>query len=235
MRQRRLCRQNNCKCSTHCVCTSCCTSMGISRIRLFMVGLNGLIDRRGDIERSIDVLIRRGCGGGLIAWPLLVGVCVASASGLNGISTIGLVERRDANSVWNGDRNMPLFMGHGVRFFDIFSLSRLFNVSFGRFVTAERYHTRGQRMTRIRFDWSIYFTLDTVKLDRWHIQIQFTKLNWTIWAQRRIKEKNRINSLSYALKRSDDQQLTVLSRPKLWTRRWRIRIENVHEIRRCYK
>lgn len=60
-------------------------------MRLVMVGLNGLIERRGDNERSTDVFIRSGCGGGLIECPLLDGI--VSESGLNGISTIGLGER----------------------------------------------------------------------------------------------------------------------------------------------
>lgn len=99
--------------------TSCCTSIGISRTRLLMVGLNGLIDRRGDKERSRDVFIRNGCGGGLIGCPLLL----VSGSGLKGISTIGLGDRRGVNSAWNGERNMPLLTGHGVFFFDIFNSS----------------------------------------------------------------------------------------------------------------
>lgn len=66
--------------------------MGISR--MIEGELNGLMERRGDNERSIEVLMRSGCGGGLIEWPLW-----SSGSGLIGISTIGLGDRWGPNSV----------------------------------------------------------------------------------------------------------------------------------------
>lgn len=64
--------------------TSCSTSIGISRTPLFKPLLNGLCDRLGDSERSIDDGYR-----GLMQAPLFA----VSGSGLKGISTIGLGDR----------------------------------------------------------------------------------------------------------------------------------------------
>lgn len=95
--------------------TSCSTSIGISRTPLFRPLLNGLCDRRGDNDRSIDDGYR-----GLMQAPLLA----VSGSGLNGISTIGLGDRWWLNSLWFCDRN-TLWIGHGV-FLDIFFCSFYF-------------------------------------------------------------------------------------------------------------
>lgn len=89
------------------VCTSCSTSIGISRMPLFTAELNGLCDRLGDNERSIEGY--RIDGGGLNGLPLIV----VSGSGLKGISTIGLGDRCGIFSIFC-DRYTPLRMGHAV-------------------------------------------------------------------------------------------------------------------------
>lgn len=79
--------------------------MGISRTPLLITVLNGLCDRLGDNDRSTEYR-------GLMHDPLLVD----SASGLNGISIIGLGERCGIKSLLF-DRN-TLWIGHGA-FLDI--------------------------------------------------------------------------------------------------------------------